>query len=729
LFIPVYLRAQIREPKSIVIRKTSEVIVIDGELNEQVWKNADKATNFYQNFPYDTGFALSQTEVMLTYNNDYLYVAAKCYDTISNFDYVVTSLKRDWSYPISDAFVVTLDPFNDKTNGFSFGVNPWGVQREGLIANGGIMGVSTDWDNKWFSEVKCNKDFWSVEMAIPFKTLRYKTSVNTWGINFSRNDLKRNENSCWNYVPRQFNISTLTYTGNLIWETPPPHPGHNLAFIPYLTGGANTDNTKNVVTINQVFNVGLDAKVAITPSLNLDLTLNPDFSQVEVDRQQTNLTRFSLFFPERRNFFIENSDLFARFGFSTIRPFFSRRIGLDKGNIIPIIAGGRLSGKINRNWRIGLMNIQTQYKSIGSDTILPNNYSVVALQRQIKVKSNFGFIIVNRHAFNTIKPVVNNFNRVAGFDYNHVSNNNKLLGKIFYHYAFTPQLKNDAYAHAVWINYNEKNYQVEYNHEVVGSNYIADVGFVPRLYNYDPINKRTVTIGFIRYEDYALYRFFPKNSRINNHGPGLYFNQYSTLDFKPNDRIINPNYQITFQNQSNIKFNTNFLFTKLFFDTDVTQSGSSTLLNAGNYYYKNISTEYNSSPINKLNGNLSLTYGEFYIGKISSINSTVNYRLQPYGNISINYSYNLIDMPVNYNSAHLHLLGTRVEITFTKSVFFTTFLQYNTQINNFNINTRLQWRFKPMSDLFIVYAENYDTANIKIKNRAIILKLIYWFNV
>ena len=211
-----------------------------------------------------------------------------------------------------------------------------GVQREGLLSNGGGQGVTTIWDNKWTSEVKQFEDKWIVEMAIPFKSLRFKSGVDTWRINFSRNDLKRNENSVWSPVPRNFNVASLAFTGKLKFDEPKKKTSSNISIIPYVTAGVSQDyltQTKEQYT----YNGGLDAKIALSSSLNLDLTINPDFSQVEVDRQVTNLSRFSIFFPERRNFFIENSDLFERFGFRQIRPFFSRNIGLYKGQIVPIL--------------------------------------------------------------------------------------------------------------------------------------------------------------------------------------------------------------------------------------------------------------------------------------------------------------------------------------------------------------------------------------------------------
>jgi hypothetical protein len=204
-------------------------------------------------------------------------------------------------------------------------VTPFGVQREELVENGSNFGVNISWDNKWFSAVKQYADKWVAKMAIPFKTLRFKAGISIWGVNFSRNDLSINENSCWAPVPRNFSVSTLAFTGSLNWDAPPEPSGFNAAFIPFATkrwAQNYLDDAKPQYTVAG----GADAKIAVTSSLNLDLTVNPDFSQVEVDVQITNLDRFSLFFPERRNFFIENNDLFATFGFSRIRPFFSEKL-------------------------------------------------------------------------------------------------------------------------------------------------------------------------------------------------------------------------------------------------------------------------------------------------------------------------------------------------------------------------------------------------------------------
>jgi hypothetical protein len=710
--------------KKISIFKTADQIIIDGELNESVWMKCEPAADFWQNFPADTGHALSKTQAFVTYNDNFIYIAAICYDTIQK-PFVIQSLKRDFSYPVSDCFVVTLDPISDKTNGFSFGVNPYGVQREGLISSGGGQGVTTDWDNRWYSEVKRYKDKWTVEMAIPFKTLRYKAGISEWRINFSRNDLKRNENSTWSRVPRQYNISTLAFTGILNWDVAPKKAGTNISVIPYAIGKITEDySAANVEKIEG--NGGVDAKIALSSSLNLDLTVNPDFSQVDVDRQVTNLTRFSLFFPERRYFFIENSDLFAGFGFRQIRPFFSRRIGLYNGNIVPILGGARLSGKINKNWRIGIMDMQTGKKS--DLNLLSKNYFVAAAQRQVFDRSNISMLFVNSEAFDEKGLVQNQYNRVAGIDFNLNSKNNKWYGKFFYHHSFSPKAENIAsMAHASFLLFNDEHWTLEWNHEYVHKDYNAANGFVPRIEQYDISTGILHRLTYWRLEPKVQRYFYPKNNLINKHGPGIYVDHYRNADFIPTDLTVRPSYNVFFTNTSLLTVEYNYIFTKLLFPTDVTFSGDTTIA-PGRYYYQNANVNFKSDTRKKLNANIAINYGTYFTGKKFSVLAEMVFRKQPWGIFTFTYTRDEIYIADPLQHRVLDLFGPKIELSFTRSLFFTTFLQYNTQLNNFNINSRLQWRFKPMSDVYLVYSDNYVATNFTKKNRALVLKLVYWFS-
>jgi hypothetical protein len=374
----------------LAIQKASSEIIIDGVLDEKAWEDAAVATDFFMITPMDTSFARVKTDVRMSYDEDHLYLIVVNHHAMEG-PYMVESLRRDFSFGKNDNFLLFMDPFDDMTNGFSFGANAAGAQWDGQMHSGGSIDLS--WDNKWVSKVKNYKDKWIFEAAIPFKSIRYKKGITEWGINFSRLDLKTTEKSGWAPVPRQFPSASLAYTGTLVWDNPPPDAGSNVSIIPYALGGVSKD-FQGEGSSQYRRDVGVDAKISLTSSLNLDLTVNPDFSQVEVDRQVTNLDRFELFFPERRQFFLENGDLFAGFGYNTIRPFFSRRIGLNA----PIQFGARLSGKINKDWRIGAMNMQTGEVS---ETELPSqNFTVMALQRQVGARSNIGAIFVNKQSLN-----------------------------------------------------------------------------------------------------------------------------------------------------------------------------------------------------------------------------------------------------------------------------------------------------------------------------------------
>lgn len=717
-------QAQIdRNQYTLFAKKTTQKVEIDGLAQESDWQAAGVAKNFYQNFPFDSSYALRQTEVRILYDDQNLYVHAICYGQ-SPQEYVISSLRRDFGLGNADFFATYFDTFEDATNGFSFVVNPLGVQREGLLADGGTRGAEVDWDNRWFAKTHQGADFWSVEMAIPFKTFRYKQGAQEWFVNFGRADLYHNEQSSWIPVPRTFNVSNLGFTGKLVFETPLPKPGANVSIIPYLTGGFS-QNPLTGQADKYTRNVGGDAKIALTPSLSLDLTVNPDFSQVEVDQQVTNLDRFEIFFPERRQFFLENADLFSRFGFSRIRPFFSRRIGVGIDSTTgqnvqnPILFGARLSGKVNRNWRVGFLNMQTATDE--AKGILGSNYTVATFQRQTVGRSNVGAIFVNRQvttdSTGDFSLNTNNYNRVVGLDYNLLSKDNKWTGKFFYHQLLTPEQRPEQYAHASYINYNTPIWSINWNHEFVGRDYRPQVGFVPRNNHW-------------RLEPSVFYSIYPKRSpTINRHRLGLYTNFYWNTDGDLTDRYVELSYAIFFADNSRIEAWGSKDFVKLFSAFDPTNSGGERLPVGSTYDNYQGFVEYASNPRRFFTYSASLSFGEFFNGRNVSISGGVGYRFQPFGSISLSVNHNQIRLPEPYKSADFWLVGPRLDVSFSQSLFWTTFFQYNNQIDNININTRLQWRFAPVSDLFVVYTDNYFPENLEVKNRALVLKLTYWLNL
>ena len=687
------------------ITATDEEIVIDGERNETIWKTAAIAKDFFRVTPIDTGLATTKTEVQLAYNDEYLFAAIICYDAVLG-KRPVESLRRDFSFPKNDNFIIFMDTYNDQTNGFAFGVSAAGAQWDGIQADGGD--VSLDWDCKWYSAIKKYDDYWVAEFAIPFRSIRYQEGVDEWGINFNRFSLLQNEKSAWAPVPRQFKSSTLAFTGTLQWDKPPPKQGTQFSIIPFLSG-QGMENIDAGTQPDSDVDSGLDAKVTLSTSLNLDLTINPDFSQVEVDRQRTNLDRFELFFPEKRQFFLENSDLFASLGSKSIRPFFSRRIGLAT----PVIGGARLSGKLGPNYRLGVMSIQTD----SNEATPTSNFTVATLQRKLFTRSSLSIFIVNKES--ELQENANgsetSYNRVGGIDFNLASADNLWTGKTFFHQAIYKNAGDNAFAAATSIKYNNGIISAHMGYSFVGANFQADVGFV----------KRT---GFHRFEPHLEYKFYPNEGKILNHGPTFKFDNVLDEDFKTMDRELELKYIINFLDRSKLSAELERGFVKLLEPFDPTNTGGDTLATGSAYNWNEFSLDYESDARKTLNFTSNIRYGGYYNGNKLSLNSEIIYRIQPYVNLSISTTYDKINLPKPFESMAFLLIGPRLDLTFTNKLFLTTFVQYNDQADNVNVNLRFQWRFAPVSDLFIVYTNNSYPNDFSTKDKALVAKISYWFN-
>lgn len=701
--------------------RATEGIVIDGNLDEQVWQRGKKATGFWQWFPNDSAKAELQTEIYFAYDDQNFYVAAKCFSLHDR--YVVPSLKRDFRAGGSDNLTFLFDTFNDRTNAFFFGINPAGVRREGLISNGGSnrQNFSGSWDNKWTGEAKIHDGYWAVEMAIPFKSIRFQEGSNRWRFNVYRFDTQMNEQSSWTRVPQNQFITDLAFMGDLHWEEPLKKSGPNVSLIPYVAADIDRDFEEGESSYKGNFNVGGDAKIAVTSGLNLDLTVNPDFSQVEVDRQVTNLQRFEVFFPERRQFFLENADLFGTFGERRANPFFSRRIGVatdtstDLSIQNPIYAGARLSGKLDENWRVGLLNMQTAGDEKND---LPSfNYTVAALQRKLFSRSNIGAIFVNKQTFGSAKSeTYNQYNRVVGLDYNLGTPDNSWSGKTYFHRSISPGGADQPYAHGLNLGYRVRRFEVRYQHRWIGEGYDAEVGFVPRS-------------DYFQMSPSAELFFYPKNGNIVRHGPSLQTRLLFSPGYGRTDHEVRLNWSIRFRGNARLELEAKNEYTFLFDDFDPTQGDVHFLPAETGYTYTNFRIEYSSNRNKPFSFRIEPRIGEFFSGTRYGLRGEFTLRVQPYGNIALNYNYNHLRLGAPFEPVNLYLVGPRIDLTFTKKLFLTTFIQYNNQIDNLNINARFQWRFKPVSDFFLVYTDNYFPENFSVRNRAVVAKLTYWLNL
>ncbi len=686
-------------------------------MDEKAWEDAATVADFFQVLPMDTSKAAVKTEVKLCYDSKFLYVLFINYDTIPG-PYMIESMKRDWNFGKNDNDLLFLDTYNDQTTGFSFGSNAVGGQWDGLMSSGSRIDLS--WDNKWYSETTSNDDLWIWEAAIPFKTIRYKKDVSTWGINFSRNDLKSTEKSSWTPIPRQFPTASLAFTGNLVWDSLPPKPGANISIIPYALAKATKPNAASPFGFDN--GIGFDAKIGLSSATNLDLTVNPDFSQVDVDVQQTNLDRFELFFPERRQFFLENGDLFNNFGYNNIRPFFSRRIGLNA----PILYGGRFSGKLTDKIRMGAMSIQTGENDQQEAGSL---FSVFALQHRVFKRSYITGMFINKDLIDK-NPDQNAaaYNRSIGLEYNLASDNNIWLGKIFYLNTFSPLANKNSGILAGNLSRNTRRLSLDLQVESVGENVQGnEVGYIQRQ-------------NYVSAKPQINYLFFPKNGQVLSHGPGMFYNGYFERNTgKQFEYLLFMNYLITMKDRSQVMLWTAHDYVKLQNEYDPFNFNQYFLAKNQEHHWQSAGLNYDSKPQKLFTYNISTRFGGYYAnGERIRLDWTAGYRFQPYVLLQVSSSYNRIMLSETDArlpkellgaTANLWLVGPKLDVTLSNKMFFSNFLQYNKQSNNLNFYSRFQWRYSPASDLFLVYTDNYLAENLHLKNRTLVLKFTYWWNV
>lgn len=705
------------------IKRAQGSITVDGVIDEQDWMDADVADDWWQRSPRDDVKAHWDSEARLTYDDNNLYVAIKCYD--STGQYVVQSLKRDEKLWEGDGAVVIIDPIGERTSGFMFGSTTAGAQTDVQIGGGtGFENYKEQWDNKWAAETHHGDGYWSVEMAIPFKTLRYSAENTRWLINFARADAKSNQTHIWTHTPRQFWSIDLGYAGTLVWDAPPPKSKSNIAVIPYVSAGSTKDFESGTAADNDL-SVGVDAKIAVTPSLNLDVTVNPDFSQVEVDRQVTNLTRFSIFLPERRNFFLENSDVFSGFGTPFLRPFFSRRIGLSNdGTPVPIYGGARLSGNLTDDMRIGLLNVHTGSNSGVADA---ENYFTAAISQRVLSRSKISGFFTNRQGFDGRSSVDGDYGRNAGLEVEYQSPKGDWKSWGAYYHSFKPDIKsNNTHARA-GVSYAGKVLNTTLAMGYVDTDFYADVGFVNRIHQYNSETGESIRQGF-------SFLFFPVEATIIPSEQRLLQsikvkNEYFTTfnpDMKLNDLSNELSGELEFTNSAKVKAGVNYNKVRLWYPFAFTDG---TPLPADVYEYTRYNVGYESDRRKLFNYKLGLSTGGFYNGTRDQVTAELNYRVQPWGRFGVIGEYNNLEFPEDYGTSELWLVGTEVEFAFSRDLFWSTFFQYNTQSDNFNINSRIQWQFKPLSWFYLVYTDNYLTPAIDVKSRSLVFKVNYWLNL
>ncbi|MFT4802676.1 MAG: hypothetical protein ACI93N_002457 [Flavobacteriaceae bacterium] len=709
--------------KAVSVKFIDNPITLDAELSEDEWKNTKGASSFWQYFPLDSIQAKQQATIKFLFDDDNLYVGIKVNALANSF--IIPSLRRDFSASGSDNITLLFDTFNDGTNAFIFGTNPYGIKREMLLSGGGseLRGFTMAWDTKWKCKTAIKEDHYIAEMIIPLSAFKYREGETKWRFNSYQFDTQDNERNTWVNIPQNQFIFNLAYMGEMIFEKPLGKSKTPVSIIPYVNTITTKDFENDVSQTDLKF--GGDAKFTIGNSLNLDLTINPDFSQVEVDQQVTNLTRFEISLPERRQFFIENSDLFADFGNNRdSNPFFSRRIGIAQdanGNTIEnnIIGGVRLSGKVNNNLRVGLLTMQTA-EDIKNEIPTVNN-AVITLQQKVFKRSNISIMFINKQATKEYNFLADEdkYNRIIGLDYRLASEDNTWVGKYFLHKSFTQGVKDKNYSAGFSTQYFDRDFNVRLSGVYVGDNYESDLGFLRRtdIFKITPKIERT---------------FWPIESAIQKHSFSItpIFIWKPDLNFKNSDYAVISRWQANFKNTGEFTAEMYNRFTYLFSAFDPTGTdGAIALPIDSSYKYTTVNLGYRSDKRKTLSYQIEPSIGTFFNGKKYSFEANLAWRIQPKFSGSLQINYDKINLPDPYPDASIWLIGPKVDLTFNKSIFWSTFIQYSSQQKNVGINTRLQWRFAPLSDLFIVYNDNYFSNGFTPRFKSLNLKLTYWLNI
>ena len=711
--------------------------VLDGDvLNDAAWSDAVPVSGFLQSTPNEGEPATERTEVRVIFTEDTVYFGVVCYDRDPS-SIIMSDSRRDSSMNDADSFQMVLDTFNDQQNGFVFGTTPAGQEYDGQVVNegagrggfrtggqGGFSrgsggGFNLNWDGAWQVRTDVSDIGWSIEFAIPFRTLRYGDQVDQeWGINFQRTIRRRNETVFWAPLPRQYNLYRVSMAGLLTGVQAPVGLSRNLQFTPYVIGELVKRDADARNTTLAIGDWGGDVKYSVTSGLTLDATYNTDFAQVEVDNQQINLDRFNLLFPEKRPFFLENAGLFAvnnagpasgrNLGQTEL--FFSRRIGIsDSGAQVPILAGARMSGKMTNNTTVGLLNMQTEAVD-GLSTA--NNFTVARMRRELPNRSSFGGIFVNRQGTGSLaRP--DDYNRSYAFDGRWgIGQNGTVQG--FVGRTQTPGRTGRDHALNLSGQYDSEMWRVIGGYQENGEDFNPEVGFLRRRNGFRKfdfgLNNTSRPNGFLGFQELR---------------PHMSFTRFWNFDGVMETTYLHNHFDGEFTDSSSGGVSYDIRQERVFEAFKI--SGIQVLPGRYDFGETQWSFRYNrSAPVS---ASLSVAHGGFFGGTLMTVRPSIRARYSETFNMSLSYSRNDIDLPLG--STITNLTSIRAAYNVSPRVFVQSLVQHNDSADLWSVNFRFGWLQDANTGLFLVYNETEGIGDI-IPNgagRSLILKYSYLFDV
>jgi Domain of unknown function (DUF5916) len=709
---------------------------VDGVVDDAVWQGIEPHITFTQQDPRLGEPATEKTEVRLLFSNTHVYASFICFDQDPS-KIIMSQARRDASLAETDSIIAVFDTFNDNQNAFVFGTNPLGIEYDGQVARegqtsgltfgggaagtqrGGISAFNPNWDGDWVVRAQVTRRGWEAEMAIPLKTLRYATGSDmTWGFNVMRNIRHKNEQVYLSEIPRGFDIYRISLAAKVPGLTLPNR--RDVKIIPYALASSNKDFTRSGAPLDNKGEVGVDLKWGVRPNLTLDVTANTDFAQVEADEEQVNLTRFDLFFPEKRPFFLENATTFQFGQPQSVDLFFSRRIGLSgaAGTLLPIdiLAGSRLSGKLGSSWNVGLLNIQTNDANdlTGRQIAMDTNFSVARAQKEIG-RSSFGAIFVGKYVTNDPSGTAfNKWNRAYGVDANWQMSEGQRVSTFFARTDSpeTPQNvtgpRGSDWSGRGFYDFRNRLWQVGGGVTRVGPNFNPEVGFLPRR-------------NFIRPEMRIFFQPQPTRPKwIRRVAPHVSANAF--YDANEVVRGAGRKLQTAFwhvhpfeiQPMQGGRFG-------WFFDVNkdnpaapfqvYNRDGKRVVIPVGEYTWTQHAFEYFYNPSAPVTGTVRYRIGSYYDGDFNAIELTSDYRFTARVTASIGWTRQDISLPGSGRSFVANLVPVKTTIAFTNLASLSLLAQYNGQTGQYSANARLALLNRSGTGLFIVYNDRRDVLD------------------
>ena len=696
-----------------------EPLRVDGALDERVYQDVPAVSDFIQTEPVEGALATEKSEAWVLFDDEHVYISFRCWAANPEAELVANDMRRDSHGVFSGEFVdLVFDTFYDGRNSVNFTVNPIGGRMDGQITD--ERDYFGDWNPIWDLRTGRFDGGWTFEAAIPFKSLRYKPGrTQVWGINLSRHvkNAEKNESSYLVPIPAGLSIMQTSLAATLV-GLEVPEAGPVLDIKPFAIADMTTNRSVTRELSNELGgDVGIDVKYGITHNLVADLTVNTDFAQVEADEEQVNLTRFSLFFPEKREFFLENQGLFAfggtsagAFGFNSTLAgddntpvlFYSRRIGLQDGQEVPIIAGGRLTGRVGK-FSVGVLNVQADSGPVSGAQA--TNFSVVRVKRDILRRSTIGAILTGR----SVSTQGTGSNQAYGLDGTFAFYDNLNINT-YWAQTETPESGGDEHSYRAQLDYNGDRYGVQAERLVVGHDFNPEVGFLRR----DDFER---SLGALR--------FSPRLHSVASVRQLFWEGRFDYITSRAGvleTREAQGRFAIRFENSD--EFDVTYTRTYEFLDEPF-QIAPAVTIPVGGYSFQDVRTSFTLGTQRKLAGTVAAQHGSFFSGNKTSL-ELISGRLEltPQLSVEPGASFNWVDLPEGDFTTEL--ATARTTYTMTPWMFVSTLLQYNASNNSLGVNVRFRWEYQPGSELFVVYNEQRNTLTPRspeLENRAFIIKV------